>query len=163
MKLRNNAARPEITAGYSIQSSGVYKEYFRLSDLPFSIAPDPAFLYMSTKHREALAHLVYGVSSDSAFILLTGEVGTGKTTVCRCMLDQLPDNCDTAFILNPKLTEEELLASICEEIRHRIPGRRSQRKEPRRPYQQSSSEIPRSRTQDIADHRRGADPQPFCA
>ena len=116
MKLRNNAARPEITTGYSIQSGGVYKEYFRLSDLPFSIAPDPAFLYMSTKHREALAHLVYGVSSDSAFILLTGEVGTGKTTVCRCMLDQLPDNCDTAFILNPKLTEEELLASICEEI-----------------------------------------------
>ena len=116
MKLRNNAARPEITAGYSMQSGGVYKEYFRLSDLPFSIAPDPAFLYMSTKHREALAHLIYGVSSDSAFILLTGEVGTGKTTVCRCMLDQLPDNCDTAFILNPKLTEEELLASICEEI-----------------------------------------------
>jgi general secretion pathway protein A len=94
----------------------MYKEYFRLHDLPFSISPDPAFLYMSAKHREALAHLVYGVSSDSAFILLTGEVGTGKTTVCRCMLDQLPENCDTAFILNPRLTEEDLLASICEEI-----------------------------------------------
>ena len=71
---------------------------------------------MSAKHREALAHLVYGVGSDSAFILLTGEVGTGKTTVCRCMLDQLPENCDTAFIMNPRLTEEELLASICEDI-----------------------------------------------
>ena len=94
----------------------MYKEYFRLRDLPFSIAPDPAFLYMSARHRDALAHLVYGVSSDSAFILLTGEVGTGKTTVCRCMLDQLPENCDTAFILNPRLTEEELLASICDEI-----------------------------------------------
>jgi general secretion pathway protein A len=94
----------------------MYKEYFRLKDLPFSISPDPAFLYMSAKHREALAHLVYGVKSDSAFVLLTGEVGTGKTTVCRCMLDQIPEHCDTAFILNPKLSEEELLASICEEI-----------------------------------------------
>ena len=94
----------------------MYKEYFMLHDLPFSISPDPAFLYMSAKHREALAHLVYGVNSDSAFILLTGEVGTGKTTVCRCMLDQLPENCDTAFIMNPRLTEEELLASICEDI-----------------------------------------------
>lgn len=94
----------------------MYKDYFRLCDLPFSISPDPAFLYMSAKHREALAHLAYGVNSDGAFILLTGEVGTGKTTVCRCMLDQLPDNYDTAFILNPRLTEEELLASICEEI-----------------------------------------------
>ncbi|MGO9377434.1 MAG: ExeA family protein [Dissulfurispiraceae bacterium] len=94
----------------------MYKEYFRLRDLPFSIAPDPAFLYMSTKHREALAHLLYGVSSDSTFVLLTGDIGTGKTTVCRCMLDQLAENCDTAFILNPRLTEEELLASICEEI-----------------------------------------------
>ena len=78
MKPRNNAARSEITAGSSIQSGGVYKEYFRLSDLPFSIAPDLAFLYMSTKHREALAHLVYGVSSDSAFILLTGESAPGR-------------------------------------------------------------------------------------
>ncbi|HMK56854.1 MAG TPA: AAA family ATPase [Dissulfurispiraceae bacterium] len=99
----------------------MYKDYFRLRDLPFSISPDPAYLYMSSQHREALAHLVYGVKSDSAFVLLTGEVGTGKTTVCRCMLEQLADNYDTAFILNPKLTEEELLASICEEIRIQYP------------------------------------------
>jgi general secretion pathway protein A len=95
---------------------GVYKEYFRLTDLPFSIAPDPTYLYMSEKHREALAHLIYGVNSEGAFVLLTGEVGTGKTTICRCMLEQLPENCDTAFIINPKLTEVELLATICEEI-----------------------------------------------
>jgi general secretion pathway protein A len=95
---------------------GMYKEYFRLTDLPFSIAPDPTYLYMSEKHREALAHLIYGVNSEGAFVLLTGEVGTGKTTICRCMLEQLPENCDTAFIINPKLTEVELLATICEEI-----------------------------------------------
>jgi general secretion pathway protein A len=95
---------------------GVYKEYFRLTDLPFSIAPDPTYLYMSEKHREALAHLIYGVNSEGAFVLLTGEVGTGKTTICRCMLEQLPENCDTAFIIHPKLTEVELLATICEEI-----------------------------------------------
>lgn len=94
----------------------MYKAYFRMSDMPFSIAPDPAYLYMSAKHREALAHLLYGVNADSAFILLTGDVGTGKTTICRCMLEQLSDNCDTAFILNPRLTEVELLASICDEL-----------------------------------------------
>ncbi len=95
---------------------GVYKEYFRLKDLPFSIAPDPTYLYMSEKHREALAHLLYGVNSEGAFVLLTGEVGTGKTTICRCMIAQLPQNCDIAFIINPRLTEMELLATICEEI-----------------------------------------------
>ncbi len=94
----------------------MYKDYFSLRTLPFSIAPDPGFLYMSEKHREALAHLMFGINTDGAFILLTGEVGTGKTTVCRCMLDQMPANCDTAFIFNPKLTEEELLATICEEL-----------------------------------------------
>lgn len=94
----------------------VYKEYFGLKDLPFSIAPDPNYLYMSEKHCEALAHLVFGIKSEGAFILLTGEVGAGKTTICRCMLDQLPENCDTAFIVNPRLTDVELLATICEEI-----------------------------------------------
>jgi general secretion pathway protein A len=94
----------------------MYKEYFGLRDLPFSIAPDPNYLYMSEKHCEALAHLTYGVRSEGAFILLTGEVGAGKTTVCRCMLEQLPENCDTAFIINPRLSDVELLETICEEI-----------------------------------------------
>ncbi len=94
----------------------MYRDYFRLKDHPFSISPDPAYLYMSERHREALAHLIYGVNSEGAFVLLTGEVGTGKTTVCRCMLESIPPECDIAFIINPKLTEVELLASICTEI-----------------------------------------------
>ena len=71
---------------------------------------------MSEKHREALAHLLFGIRSEGAFVLLTGEVGTGKTTICRCMLDSLPENCDTAYIINPRLSDIELLATICEEI-----------------------------------------------
>src|SRR4030042_2941610 len=94
----------------------MYKEYFGLKELPFSIAPDPRYLYMSDKHREALAHLVYGINSDGGCVLLTGEVGTGKTTICRCLLEQIPENCDIAFILNPKLTVEELLATVCHEL-----------------------------------------------
>lgn len=103
----------------------MYKEHFGLTALPFSIAPDPRYLYMSDQHREALAHLVYGIGSDG-FILLTGEVGTGKTTVCRCLLEQVPEGSDIAFILNPKVTAEELLASLCDELRITYPeGNRS--------------------------------------
>ena len=94
----------------------MYKEYFGLKEPPFSIAPDPHYLYMSDNHREALAHLLYGINSDNGFVLLTGEVGTGKTTVCRCLLEQLPENSNIAFVLNPKLTVEELLATICDEL-----------------------------------------------
>jgi general secretion pathway protein A len=94
----------------------MYKEYFGLKELPFSIAPDPRYLFMSHKHREALAHLIYGVSSDGGFVLLTGEVGTGKTTVCRCLLEQLPKNTDVAFVLNPKMSVEELLATFCDDL-----------------------------------------------
>jgi general secretion pathway protein A len=94
----------------------MYREYFGLKENPFSIAPDPHYFFMSEGHREALAHLVYGINSDGGFILLTGEVGTGKTMVCRCLLNQMPDNADIAFILNPRLTVEELLATICDEF-----------------------------------------------
>lgn len=94
----------------------MYKEHFGLKDSPFSIAPDPRYLYMSEQHREALAHLVYGFNSDGGFVLLTGEIGTGKTTVCRCLLEQVPDNSIIAFIFNPKLTVDELLATICDEF-----------------------------------------------
>ncbi len=94
----------------------MYKDYFGLRELPFSIAPDPRYLYMSGQHRDALAHLLYGINSDGAFILLTGEVGTGKTTVCRCLLEQMPADCDIAFILNPKMTTAELLATVCDEL-----------------------------------------------
>ena len=106
----------------------MYKEYFGLKENPFSIAPDPHYFYMSEGHREALAHLVYGINSDGGFVLLTGEVGTGKTTVCRCLLEQLPENTEIAFILNPKLTVEELLATVCHEFGIRYPeGDRSNR------------------------------------
>jgi general secretion pathway protein A len=94
----------------------MYREYLGLKELPFSIAPDPRYLYMSNQHQEALAHLVYGINIEGGFVVFTGEVGTGKTTVCRCLLDQIPENCDIALILNPKLTVEELLATVCDEL-----------------------------------------------
>jgi general secretion pathway protein A len=94
----------------------MYTQYFGLTEKPFAIAPNPRYLYMSELHREALAHLIYGLNSDGCIILLTGEVGTGKTTVCRCLLEQLPEATDIAIILNPKLTVSDLLKTICEEL-----------------------------------------------
>ena len=94
----------------------MYREHFGFRELPFSIAPDPRFLYMSEQHREAMAHLVYGMSTDGGFVMLTGDVGTGKTTICRFLLDQIREKTDIAFILNPKMTAEELLATICDEL-----------------------------------------------
>ncbi|WP_261840876.1 ExeA family protein [Aliamphritea ceti] len=94
----------------------MYSHYFGLSEPPFSIAPNPRFLYMSEQHREALAHLLYGIRSNGGFVLLTGEVGTGKTTVTRCLLEQLPENTEVALILNPKYTVTELLATICDDL-----------------------------------------------
>lgn len=94
----------------------MYTHYFGLQENPFSIAPDPRYLYMSELHQEALAHLLFGVQGDGCMVLLTGDVGAGKTTVCRCLLEQLPENTDLALILNPKLNDMELLASICDEL-----------------------------------------------
>jgi general secretion pathway protein A len=95
----------------------MYARYFGLKQAPFSIAPDPRYLFMSERHREALAHLLYGVRGGGGFVLLTGEVGTGKTTVCRCFLEQIPKRCNVAYIFNPKLTVEELLRTVCTEFR----------------------------------------------
>ncbi|MCW8955817.1 MAG: AAA family ATPase [Gammaproteobacteria bacterium] len=94
----------------------MYTDYFGLTELPFSIAPDPRYLYMSERHREALAHLLYGLESNGAFILLTGDVGTGKTTVSRCLLEQIPQHTNLALVLNPKLSAIELLETICDEL-----------------------------------------------
>ncbi len=94
----------------------LYQEYFGLKEPPFSIAPDPRYLFMSEQHREALAHLTFGLGSDGGFILLTGDVGTGKTTVSRCLLDQIPPDTHIAFVLNPRLSVEELLAVVCDEL-----------------------------------------------
>lgn len=93
----------------------MYVDFFDLSEPPFSIAPNPHYLFMSARHREALAHLIYG-ASGGGFVLLTGEIGTGKTTLCRCLLEQLPDTCDVAVIFNPKLSASEMLAAICDEF-----------------------------------------------
>ena len=76
----------------------MYQKHFGLTERPFSIAPDPRFLYMSQQHREALAHLLYGVGEGGGFVQLTGEVGTGKTTICRCLLEQLPEHVNLALI-----------------------------------------------------------------
>ena len=94
----------------------MYARFFGLKREPFSIAPDPRFLFMSERHREALAHLLYGVDGGGGFVLLTGEIGAGKTTVCRCFLEQIPKRCNVAYIFNPKLTVNELLKSVCDEF-----------------------------------------------
>lgn len=95
----------------------MYLDFFGLKEQPFSIAPDPRYLYMSERHREALAHLLYGVNGQGGFVVLTGEVGTGKTTICRCFLHQVPKNTDVAYVVNPKLSARELLATICDELK----------------------------------------------
>jgi len=100
----------------------MYTQYFNLKQQPFSIAPDPRYLFMSERHREALAHLLYGVGSGGGFVLLTGEIGAGKTTVCRCFMEQVPADCRLAYIFNPKLTVGELLQSVCEEFHIELPG-----------------------------------------
>src|SRR5919201_4829908 len=95
----------------------MYASYFGLKEAPFSITPDPRYLYMSERHREALAHLLYGIGEGGGFVQLTGEVGTGKTTLCRCLLEQVPPHVDVALILNPRLTALELLGAVCDELR----------------------------------------------
>ncbi len=96
--------------------AAMYTQFFNLQQAPFSIAPDPRYLFMSEQHREALAHLLYGVGSGGGFVLLSGEIGAGKTTVCRCFLEQIPANCNVAYIFNPRQTVQELLQSICTEF-----------------------------------------------
>ena len=94
----------------------MYLQHFGLTEWPFANAPDPRFVYLSPRHEEALAHLRYGVAEGGGFVQLTGEVGTGKTTLCRYLLAQLPPDLDVALVLNPMLTPEELLATVCDEL-----------------------------------------------
>jgi general secretion pathway protein A len=102
----------------------MYAQHYGLKQDPFSIAPDPRYLFMSERHREALAHLLFGVAGSATstsgtgggFVLLTGDIGTGKTTICRCFLEQIPPGCHVAYIFNPKLNVLELMQSICQEF-----------------------------------------------
>jgi len=97
----------------------MYLRYFGLDETPFSITPDPAFVFLSPRHRDALAHLLYGIGKGGSggFVQLTGEVGTGKTTLCRCLLEQIPEGTRIALLLNPLITPRELLAAISEELK----------------------------------------------
>ncbi len=94
----------------------MYLEHFGLNELPFTIAPNPRYLYLTHQHQEALAHLSYGLGSAGGVILLTGEVGTGKTTISRKLLENVPEHIEIAWIVSPRLSVEELLASICDEL-----------------------------------------------
>ena len=114
-------ARPAATTTPAAPTC-LYQGFFGLQREPFSIAPDPRAMYMSERHREAVAHLLYGVQSGhGGFVVLTGEIGAGKTTVSRCVLEQMPAHVRVALILNPRQNAEELLATICEEFGVKVP------------------------------------------
>jgi type II secretory pathway predicted ATPase ExeA len=100
----------------------MYASFFGLNEKPFSITPDPRYLFLSERHAEALAHLVYGINEAGGFIQLTGEVGTGKTTVVRSLLAQAPKHAEIALILNPRMTPAEFLLAICEELGIAVPA-----------------------------------------
>ncbi|MES9834170.1 MAG: AAA family ATPase [Candidatus Thiodiazotropha sp. DIVDIV] len=95
----------------------MFQDYFGIAEDPFSITPDPKYLFLSERHRNGFAHLLYGVTQGGGFVQLTGEVGTGKTLLCRKLLDRLPQAVDVAFIFNPRLSPLELVATICDELK----------------------------------------------
>jgi general secretion pathway protein A len=99
----------------------MYLSFFGLNEKPFAITPDPRYLYLSERHAEALAHLMYGINEAGGFVQLTGEVGTGKTTIVRSLLAQAPKNAEIALILNPRMTPPEFLLTICEELGIGVP------------------------------------------
>lgn len=108
----------------------MFLEHFQLREPPYSISPDPRFVFLSERHRDALAHLLYGVGQGSSggFVQLTGEVGTGKTTLCRLLLEQLPANTRIALILNPMLSPIELLEAIGKELHIPLRGKQGHQK-----------------------------------
>jgi general secretion pathway protein A len=101
---------------------GVYLEYYGLKELPFNITPNPRFLFFSAKHREAFNHLLYGIRERKGFVQLTGEVGAGKTTLCRALLEQLGPSFATALILNPILDADQLVKAVAMELNLPVKG-----------------------------------------
>src|SRR6266566_4553205 len=95
----------------------MYIQYFGLRENPFALPPDPRYLYMSRRHQEALAHLLYGIGEGGGFVQLTGEVGTGKTMIIRAMLERLPPDTQVALVLYPLLSVEEFVAAVCDDLR----------------------------------------------
>jgi len=104
----------------------MYLEHYGLNEAPYSITPDPRFVFLSERHRDALAHLLFGIGQGGGggFVQLTGEVGTGKTTLSRLLLEQLPENTRVALLLNPRLGPVELLETVCEELHIDVSGAR---------------------------------------
>ena len=94
----------------------MYCQFYGLKERPFNVTSDPAFFFLSKKHKEALSHLFYGVTQRKGIVAVTGEIGTGKTTLCRFLLKQLPRDIKTAFILNPYFSEIELLEAIANDF-----------------------------------------------
>jgi len=94
----------------------MYEDFYGLREKPFNLTPDPRFLFLSESHRVALEHLIYGITQKEGFMLITGDVGTGKTTLCRFLLERLEQDTETALILNPQISEEELLSGILSEF-----------------------------------------------
>lgn len=106
----------------------MYMSFYGLREMPFNVTSDPNFLYMSKKHREALSHLIYGIQERKGFLEITGDIGTGKTTLCKAILSQLGQETKTAFIINPELSELQLLEAIAEDFGIELPKRSNKRK-----------------------------------
>ena len=94
----------------------MYEEFYGLKEKPFSLTPDPKYLYLSTKHREAMEHLAYGIDQKEGFILITGDIGTGKTTICRALVNRMNKGAAVALLLNPFFSIEELLQYILKDF-----------------------------------------------
>ena len=109
-------SRPVLAEANDVEACAMYKDYYHLKEEPFNLTPDPRFLYLTPQHREALNHLLYGVRCRKGFLCLTGEVGAGKTLLCRSLLNELGPNFHTALILNPMLTETQLLQAALREF-----------------------------------------------